>query len=367
MELKMRPNIKEMKEIIYGIIEEEKRNYHINISASPITIVEYYKTNTFQKKIKLKKPINNLVQLMNPINNMGWYNDRDQNIFIILNHYQEKSKITTLVDLISTGYHESRHRFQDKAITWTDEYEFFLIKIEQIILHTSLGCYYYKNNHDSFMLEIDANIDSINKTKKYLKKYPDIYKEIQEYLEEKSQQYQYDYFNYNPQKKIEILDIVMKEQPGTILNKYPTLGMFYHLDGTFKSISAILDNKELDSLDPRIINLVLSSKTFVEQIDLEKLSIKEKNYMINILSDIYQKEIKRQQIGQYYAKSQKKLKFEILEKKGLLDTIKYLNKTLSKLLYQPVAKKDALTTKAYYDKIESILTENSLENNRKRN
>lgn len=37
MELKKNPNIKEMKEVIYGIIEEEKKRYQIDINASPIT------------------------------------------------------------------------------------------------------------------------------------------------------------------------------------------------------------------------------------------------------------------------------------------------------------------------------------------
>ena len=367
MELKKNPNIKEMKEVIYGIIEEEKKRYQIDINASPITIVEYYKTTILQKNLKLTTPVSTLVNLVAPINSLGWYNYKEKNIVIILNHYQEKENSTSLADLIRTGYHEARHRYQDQVTMKKNQYESFLMNIEHIILQSHLGYYYYKNNHDSFMLEIDANIDSIDKTIEYLKKYPEIYKEFQEYLEEKQKKYQNDYLVYNPRKIFEILNKLIKNNPDKILNKYSTLSMFYNSDGTFKSISTILNNSNLNSVDKRIINIVLSSEAFLNQLDLENLNENEREYMINILKNTYQEEIKRQQNEQSYSKNLKKLKLELLEKKGLLETVKYLNRTLNKLLYQPIEKKDTLKNKAYYGKIESMLSESVVENKRKRN
>ena len=64
----------------------------------------------------------------------------------------------------------------------------------------------------------------------------------------------------------------------------------YNQDGSFQPIDKLLLNKE--KIDINIINLILSSKSYIKSIKIEKLNNNEIKYMTQILENLYQNNLK---------------------------------------------------------------------------
>lgn len=346
MELKAKLSIQEMKKIFNEIIEEESKSYQLNINANPVTIKEYYQTEIIKRNLKLiknqkhklqtslpffktskrisqdedKKLVSgNLKQynsnilkkglrlvykstykLLKPITSYGWFNEKTKEIFIILTKYKYKIFIgnNKLAKLIRTAYHEARHLYQDKVIMQTSTYEAFLMQLE--VFFKKIGTKYiptghinYIVNHDNYMLEIDANNYSAKKTIEYFQKYPELYKMNKEYLKNIQKNYKQDLELYDAYSIFEKIDLIIGYMPQKVLAKITVLKYFYKEDGNFKQLSDIINNQE--NIDIRILELILSSKAFLEQLNFNSLNEDEKKYMFNIIKRTYQKELQRQQ------------------------------------------------------------------------
>ena len=126
------------------------------------------------------------------------------------------------------------------------------MQIEKKLMCSSIktmldGPMHYRLNHDSYMIEIDANNYSINKTIEYLKKYPDIYVKHKDDLKRRKNKYLNDLETYDAYNMFENINLVIKEtsnQLFEIFNAIPSLYYFYDEKGKFNSISDILAFKD---------------------------------------------------------------------------------------------------------------------------
>lgn len=76
-----------------------------------------------------------------------------------------------------------------------------------------------------------------------------------------------------------------------MLEDIKILNYFYLEDGTFKSLSEILTI--IEKIDIKILELILSSKIFLEQLNIYSLNEQEKNYLITILKNTYENDLEK--------------------------------------------------------------------------
>ena len=151
-----------MKEMCYDILKNEVSNKDI-VHIFPITFIEFLGNCSILKKFNLTK----ISAYKTLKNNFGIYNNG--NICIFLNHFKRFSfvhKKCWQYDIAFSCYHELAHFYQTST-PFNGSYEQFVFLIEDII---SRNTSYYKTNHDSFFVELTADLYAIEKTKKSVTK-----------------------------------------------------------------------------------------------------------------------------------------------------------------------------------------------------
>ena len=103
------------------------------------------------------------------------------------------------------------------------------------------------------------------------------------------------------------------------------LKAIYNQDGNFQSVNKIITNKE--KIDTKIINLVLSSKSYIKSIKIDTLNDKEIKYMIEILENLYQQNLDQLKTIKTLEKKSRKTKEKKINK-----SLKEINKLRSILM-----------------------------------
>ena len=164
-----------------------------------------------------------------------------------------------------------------------NQYQDFLKKITKIISSNDHN-FYNEPNHTDLDIFEKFNFIFQGKIKKYEKK------------------------KQSPLEKT-IKELVLDKELSYILQT------IYNEDGTFKTINKIINNQE----DKNIINLVLSSKSYIKSIKIEKLDDNEIKYITHILENLYQNNLKELK------------KIQCLEKNTRKSKEKKLNKSLKEI------------------------------------
>lgn len=279
-------SINKIKKIAHEIIDTELAD--IPHYTFPMTFIEYNKNFPFnnQSKLKLIKDIKDKREYKRLSGTNYTYSNT---ILIALDNFTNfKNSNISLIKLVLTCYHEARHTTQ----LLETEYTSFFSNLDMFIANQEKRK--YNTFHDKFFHEIDANVYSVKQAKKYLKeKYPEVYNTEYNYLNTLEQKYELDNIMYNANDSIDTaLKIIQKEQ------KIPEeckeiLKVFVNDNGTFKPMNEIISNPEFYKLDSRIISAFLSSKTFLQNINLETLSKKELqiiNIALNHTNQIHEKQ-----------------------------------------------------------------------------
>ncbi len=275
---------KEMKKIAYEIISQELKDYSNNedVYIFPVTTLEYY-TQFIARFIKVcntKKihySINALIQLIErPFKTSGCHIEMRTNknliisIIIFINNLKKINPF--FINFLATCYHELRHSIQ---LTFDDYcYPNFLRLIEDLLIAYNFTN--YNNNHDNYSTEIGANLYAIIKTEEFLKnKYPDIYELEAQNIKNCENDYKQDYILFDAVNQMnKALEVVNKENL-KINDKIPIFNIFVRDDNSFKSIEDMIKNPEFQKLDKRIIYTILSSNSFLKNIDIQQLSLDE--------------------------------------------------------------------------------------------
>ena len=340
-------SMEDMKRISHEIIEEELGQAGIEVNVFPLTFVEYYNSYVFNKKTNL---INKMLLSTIPLI-AGGFNDLKGNTVIFLNHINEIEKIENKIfRLAEVCYHEARHSIQQKFDSYS--YDGFLRDIDHF-LRTNMD---YTLEHDKYSFEIGANLYGVRKAKEYLKtRYPDLYKKHKEEIEKSEKRYQFDYMTYdvsdNIDRTIQMLKLTDKVRNNKLIKGKklkdisPVLEIFLNEDASFKHFSEIVQNDKFNGLDKRIVYAVLSSKSFLEQINMNQLSFEELqlvNESLQYTSALYKNQSKliEQSLSEKnityleYLKSQKSL----IKKIGIIDA-HYTRKLLDALNFMRSDKK----------------------------
>ena len=300
-------NINNLKEIFQEIIKEEQK-YTPSLKANIYTIVEYYKSEQFKKELKLTKPIASFKKIIETAGLKGGYNPKTKEIIVLINRLYEHLEIISpdsFAKMIIILYHEIRHRHQEEIMTKEMNYSNFLMSIEKSIIKTDH--LYYQLNHNNFFIEIDANDIGTKKANKYIKENTNIYEESQKYLnnfqksnEQNKEMYNpyaiFKKFNFTLQGKIK--KHIKKNNPNPLeqsLNELfendnikKTFKEIYNIDGSYKGIEELLNKR--NTIDIRIINLIISSKSYLKTLNINTLNTLEKEYLEYILEKKYKEE-----------------------------------------------------------------------------
>lgn len=266
-------SMKDMKRITHEIIEEELGKTDIKVNVFPLTFVEYYNDYVFNKNNNFIKMLSDSIK---PLTAGGFYNS-EGNIVIFLSHINKiKKPEHKIFELAKVCYHEARHVMQQKFNVYS--YDGFLTDID-FFLKTNID---YKLDHDKFSFEIGANLYGVRKAKEYLKtKYFDLYEKHKDEIDKLEKKYQLDYMTYDASDNIERVVQMLKESNNKLVkgnklkNISPILEIFLNEDASFKHFSEIVQNDKFKELDKRIVYAILSSKSFLQQINMNQLSIEE--------------------------------------------------------------------------------------------
>lgn len=300
--------IENIKNIFNNIIEEEQKENNIIINGNIFTLIEYYKSEIFKKRIHLCNPQTLILEIIEPIRSRGWYNQEEKQIVVLVDTVYGLKKTIYLEDIahiLTNIYHEIRHRYQEQKLQDAKQYNNFIMSIEKIIIKHDEK--YYLKNHNKFLSEIDAEQYAYDKTTKYLKEKTTIYNKNKPYLDKFNDILKRNIYSYDPRIIFERFNYIlqehikMKNEPNALeetikeiiknknIEEYNTikkvLTIIYNSNGTYKSIQEIINNSK--EIDQNIIKLVISSESFIKNLDITTITEEEKKYLLDILKEIY--------------------------------------------------------------------------------
>lgn len=267
-------NEKEMKHVIYDIINGVSRETGIRINAYPVTISDYYYKYLKQQKFSLVKKI---VKMTVPITGCLAYNDLNGNTVYFLDNINKvcDSFDKCVYSIVMSSFHEARHSIQQTFDKYS--YEGFFCDVDNQVISKLVGRDDYNVNHDKFFVEIDANNYGIYKAEEFLKnKYPDVYRRFSNELDKRKRKYKADYISFDPVNEVDrlIKSLNTMEIPfekNISGRKSDVLDIFLDRSFRFKRVKDIIRDKRLYQLDERIVFSFFASKSFLDNVDLEKL------------------------------------------------------------------------------------------------
>lgn len=321
--------IDDIKKIIADIEEEEKKESGFNAKIKTLTTVEYYKESFKNKNFTLVKKIKNLSL---PLTSSAFYSYKDSSIVIFMDSYTKiLDQNSDLFRIVFTCYHEIGHNLQDSLPIYS--FNRFACDIDSFI--ACFNTTVYDKKHDSFYNEIDANNYAIKKTKEYLKRnFPDIYndKVVQHKFEIHEEDYFTDYVLFDLVNSIEETSYLLKKHKLSIEEKddiSPIINIFFGEDNSFRAFNEILSNKNLKDIDTRVFCAFLSSKAFLNSLDLTNLNCNELEILyksLKYMNTLYDRQYKIIELEKSNYKERIQSYFKI--QKNIFQRISYLKNIL---------------------------------------
>ena len=310
-------NKKEMKELSRLVIKEidQKLNPFEKVQVFPVTPLEFYRTDLFRKAFRFSRGRDKFKVVKSSFYNSGDAYGEKNIIYIlcrpchILKNVREQHQ---LVDLLMTLYHEYGHIYQKNPMCHMEAYDrFVMLSLEASFI------YYFSNDydkfHDDFLVEMNADLFASHYTFEFLHEYPTIYQEeegyLNSYLKEikfRRKNYSFDDFfskYYELYKKYEVYRNHEKygdyevdtSQLVDLDYSFPEVARFFHIfvddkNGKFRSVMDIYRDFDFNSFNPLLLQGVLSSNAFLNQLRINKLSAEEVKIMVSIITHEYNRE-----------------------------------------------------------------------------
>ena len=284
---------KEIKELVTKEVEalniEEQMKEKVIIY--PVFVKEYYKSDYFNKNFKLATLKQKLFLITMPFNSYGAnisYNDTyifliKHNITNIIDKISLKGP-HQLVDLLRTVYHEFGHKYQEQKRNKYSSFDYLCITgIENFIKQENKN--FYLKYHNYFLKEIDADLFSITKIEEYLKK-NNIYNEEKQYVEELRKKIIKQKENYD-------FDLIWEEfyslckKNKSLIQTQPLIDIFFQPKTfQYKNITEICQNKRINLIDIETLYRIITSESYLNQLDLKKLLPEEINILKGAIKEI---------------------------------------------------------------------------------
>ncbi len=279
---------KELKKISKQVIFQKSIEEGIDItSVESLTFVEYYNSDLFKKRLKLHKIFQKINCFIEPLNLGG--TNYNNHIIIYLDNFSKLMYLGNkhqLTDLLQTTYHELGHSHQKQK---TEKYSFFerftnLYLIPFIRNHNNP---HYQKHHDDYLTEKDADLFGINCTETFLKNYPALYQHEKKYLDKKKQQYEYNYQNFDFHNFWEEFYKIYQQHPKLYqYENFVSITFFEENKSTYKKIKDIKESEGFDWIDKKLFFSIITSPSFLKQLDSKSLEIDELETMIEALEYI---------------------------------------------------------------------------------
>ncbi len=268
--------------ILNGVAQDIKKRDHIDFDLHILSKEEYYQYAMDDKEF-LDCSVKDIIELLSvPFNAKGWYGYKSDEVFLL---YDVKNILRDFQFSFISLLHECRHKYQEEHFDNYSKYQRFLFYIEHIIMNADYK--YYLKNHDSFLIEIDADLFAldnalpyVNGKKKYIKQsYFDRYRDNS-------------LINFKLYDDIELFDyycsIVMNNDN---IDDFKDFDSDYGVENflfpggkSLVSFFELYDRRHL--FDEGIVNLIMSSKTMLDSIKYTDLNIEEIDYLISIINNV---------------------------------------------------------------------------------
>lgn len=290
-----RLSLRQMRELVRDIIDEESKKDGVDVDVYPITVLEYYGSDIFKEEYKLCKNLKEKkAMIISDFKSDGF--QKNNIICVFLRKHNFLYKILNikwdLSTLVFNIYHEYRHIYQRQKFNCSS-YRYFCLFLDTINMQLSPDK--YEDYHNDFFQEVDADVFGIFKAQECLKQSPDLYNKYKKYIDRRIEQAEFEYVNYDVQDFFEVFNNNIQRNSEfyqCIYNRDDCfIKYFYNGDGSFKSMGEIFNcYKEVDS---QILYTILSSKCFIDSIDYSKLDVDEANLILEALQYSYGVEEKK--------------------------------------------------------------------------
>ena len=182
--------------LIERLRKEVEREENTELHIRGISRGEFFKTYIISCKELFKDDRKKALKLFKSPKSMyaklslkGVAYEKEKKAYVVLPFYfindydffRNFSKKHELAFKVFTFYHETKHLLQD-IYSKQNIYDWFCNQMCSLCSIDETK--YYNDHHDSFYHEIDANLYGIKKTTSFLKRYPKLYEENKEYIEQ---------------------------------------------------------------------------------------------------------------------------------------------------------------------------------------
>lgn len=240
----------------------------------------------------------------------GFFDNASKRIYLfsgIIEKIKEKNyynynntKDNGLTFLIFAAFHELEHLLQLKypeKLRKQFNFSRQMYKLEDVIIKIAqydqlISDVNYREQHDNFLFEIDADIKGVNNSLSFVR-YHKINGINNRYLELMKKYNDFRINNYDIPIMISQFNKIVKKYPEILNNKQwldcEELTQFYHLDGNLKSIEEII------SVNSSLLPYFVSSISFLKSINGKKITDYQKKFIYSCLDTVINEHNQKQE------------------------------------------------------------------------
>ncbi len=217
------------------------------------------------------------------------------------NYYNyNNTKDNGLTFLIFAAFHELEHLLQLKypeKLKKQFNFSRQMYKLEEVIIKVAkydqlINDVNYREQHDNFLFEIDADIKGVNNSLSFVR-YHEIKDINNRYFELMKKYNNFRINNYDIPIMISQFNKIVKKYPEILNNKQwldcEELTQFYHLDGNLKSIEEII------SVNSSLLPYFVSSISFLKSINGTKITDYQKKFIYSCLDTVINEHNQKQE------------------------------------------------------------------------
>ena len=217
------------------------------------------------------------------------------------NYYNyNNTKDNGLTFLIFAAFHELEHLLQLKypeKLKKQFNFSRQMYKLEEVIIKVAkydqlINDVNYREQHDNFLFEIDADIKGVNYSLSFVR-YHEIKDINNRYFELMKKYNNFRINNYDIPIMISQFNKIVKKYPEILNNKQwldcEELTQFYHLDGNLKSIEEII------SVNSSLLPYFVSSISFLKSINGTKITDYQKKFIYSCLDTVINEHNQKQE------------------------------------------------------------------------
>lgn len=215
-------------------------------------------------------------------------------------NYYNKDNDNGLTFLIFAAFHELEHLLQLKypeKLRKQFNFSRQMYKLEDVIIKIAqydqlISDVNYREQHDNFLFEIDADIKGVANSLSFVRYY-EINGISNRYFELMKKYNDFRINNYDIPIMISQFNKIVKKYPEILNNKKwldcEELTQFYHLDGNLKSIEEII------SVNSSLLPYFVSSISFLKSINGKKITDYQKKFIYSCLDTVINEHNQKQE------------------------------------------------------------------------